>query len=257
VTRQPILTLIGGPTVLIELGGFRVLTDPTFDSPRLYQARGIELEKMEGPAMALEEIGRLDAILLSHDQHLDNLDIAGRAMLRSAPVVITTSSGAARLGGDVRAIEPFETIEIVGEAGRRLHVTGAPARHGPVGIEPISGEVVGFLLGLGTSGDAVYVTGDTVWYEGVAEVSRRFAPKVLIPFAGAARPRGPFRMTMDSNEVIEMAHAFPGALVAPAHNGGWRHFTESRAELAQSFAAVGLADRLIDLAPGVPTTCAV
>jgi L-ascorbate metabolism protein UlaG (beta-lactamase superfamily) len=31
------LTLIGGPTVLIELGGFRLLTDPTFDAPGRYQ----------------------------------------------------------------------------------------------------------------------------------------------------------------------------------------------------------------------------
>jgi L-ascorbate metabolism protein UlaG (beta-lactamase superfamily) len=38
-------TLIGGPTVLLELGGFRFLTDPTFDPPGSYQAKGIVLTK--------------------------------------------------------------------------------------------------------------------------------------------------------------------------------------------------------------------
>jgi len=31
--RPITLTLIGGPTVLIEYGGYRLLTDPTFDPP--------------------------------------------------------------------------------------------------------------------------------------------------------------------------------------------------------------------------------
>ena len=47
---QTTLTLIGGPTVLIELGGLRLLTDPTFDEPGKYEARGIVLEKKSGPA---------------------------------------------------------------------------------------------------------------------------------------------------------------------------------------------------------------
>jgi L-ascorbate metabolism protein UlaG (beta-lactamase superfamily) len=32
-SREARITLVGGPTVLLELGGFRLLTDPTFDPP--------------------------------------------------------------------------------------------------------------------------------------------------------------------------------------------------------------------------------
>jgi hypothetical protein len=62
------LTLIGGPTVLIELAGFRLLTDPTFDAPGRYQRAVVIQEKTTGPALAPEAIGAIDAVLLSHDQ---------------------------------------------------------------------------------------------------------------------------------------------------------------------------------------------
>ena len=40
------ITLIGGPTALIEIDGFRLLTDPTFDAPGAYQLPHVRLEKL-------------------------------------------------------------------------------------------------------------------------------------------------------------------------------------------------------------------
>ena len=79
------LTHIGGPTVLIEAGGWRLLTDPTFDPPgRSYRfGWGTGSRKLAGPAIAPEDLGPIDAVLLSHDHHDDNLDPAGRALLPS------------------------------------------------------------------------------------------------------------------------------------------------------------------------------
>jgi len=244
------LSLIGGPSVLIELGGLRLLTDPTFDAPGRYEARGIVLEKTRGPAIAAEAVGPVDAVLLSHDQHFDNLDRAGRAFLESAGRVFTTGAGAARLRGGATGLAPWETVSLEGRDGARLFVTATPARHGPPGIEPISGDVVGFALGLEQAGDAIYVSGDTVWYEGVAEVARRFRPRLVIVFAGAAKPRGPFHVTMDNNDAIETAHAFPEARIVAVHNDGWVHFTESQEDFVQAFATLGLEDRVATLEPG-------
>lgn len=249
-TLETTLTLIGGPTVLIELAGFRLLTDPTFDEPGAYQSGTVTLEKTRPPALRPEALGRIDAVLLSHDQHFDNLDRAGRAFLPRAGTTFTTPIGASRLGGAARGLAPWETALLEGGDGRRLHVTATPARHGPVGIEPIAGDVAGFLLGVDAPGDAVYVSGDTVWYEGVAEVARRFEPRLVILFAGSAKPRGPFHVTMDNNDAIEAAHAFAKARILAVHNDGWAHFTESQADLARAFGALGLADRLETLAPG-------
>jgi L-ascorbate metabolism protein UlaG (beta-lactamase superfamily) len=135
------LTLIGGPTVLIEYGGLRLLTDPTFDPPGLYRETPVRFEKTSGPALSPEEIGRLDAVLLSHDHHLDNLDASGRALLPSVGTTYTTQAGAQRLGGNALGLAPFETATLKGRDGETLLVTATPARHGPVGIEPISGDV--------------------------------------------------------------------------------------------------------------------
>ncbi|MFG1348240.1 MBL fold metallo-hydrolase [Xanthobacter autotrophicus] len=253
------LTLIGGPTVLIETCGLRLITDPTFDPPRLYQTAPVHFEKTVGPAIEAEGVLPLDAVLLSHDQHLDNLDHSGRALLPRAGAVFTTPAGATRLGGDnILALAPFETTTLdlpgkgAGNGPGRLFITAAPARHGPPGIEPLSGDVVGFLLGRDAPGDLLYVTGDTVFYEGVAEVARRFSPRVVIVFAGSAEPRGRFHMTMDANDALETAHAFPKATLVAAHTDGWVHFKESAVELAAAFATLGIADRLVTLEPGRP-----
>jgi len=122
------LTLVGGPTVLIEIAGMRLLTDPTFDPPGAYPEAAVPLEKISGPALSPEEIGAPEAVLLSHDQHLDNLDRSGRAILPVAGVTFTTQAGAARLGGNAVGLAPFETRMLEGRDGRRLFVTGAPAR---------------------------------------------------------------------------------------------------------------------------------
>jgi hypothetical protein len=124
------------------------------------------------------------------------------------------------------------------------------ARHGAAGFKPISGDVVGFALGIDQPGDAIYVTGDTVWYDGVAEVARRFSPRLVIVFAGSAKPGGPFRVTMENNDAVETAHAFPQARIAVVHNQGWTHFTKSQADAIGVFGMLGLAPRLVTLEPG-------
>lgn len=245
------LTLIGGPTVLLEVGGLRLLTDPTFDAPGSYKARGVVLTKRTAPALTAEALGAVDAVLLSHDQRFDNLDHAGRALLPRAGRVLTTMAGAARLGGHAEGLEPWQGVSLAMADGRTLRVTATPARHGPVGIEPVSGDVIGFALAV-DGGPAVYVSGDIVWYEGVAEVARRFDVRIAILFTGSAQPRGAFHVTMDSNDAIEAAHAFAGATILAIHNEGWAHFTQSQEDLAKAFAVVGLEARLALLERGSP-----
>ncbi|HEY9132326.1 MAG TPA: MBL fold metallo-hydrolase [Dyella sp.] len=247
-----VLTLIGGPTVLIEYGPIRLLTDPTFDPPGLYRETPVRFEKTSGPALSIEQIGRVDAVLLSHDHHFDNLDNAGRAMLPSVSKVFTTKAGAQRLGGNALGLDPFETTRLEGANGEGLLVTATPARHGPVGIEPMSGDVVGFALGRERPGDLLYVTGDTVWYEGTAEVSRVFDPRIVVLFTGAAEPRGRYHMTMGSEDALAAAHAFPQADLVAVHNEGWVHLRESHSQLADVFAQFNQADRLKPFEKGKP-----
>jgi L-ascorbate metabolism protein UlaG (beta-lactamase superfamily) len=256
------ITLIGGPTALIEIDGFRLLTDPTFDAPGNYPLPHVTLEKLTGPALSAEAIGEVDAVLLSHDQHADNLDHSGKDFLsHRAKRVLTTVAGAKRLGSYAEGLAPWATTELVKD-GRSLTITATPARHGPAGIEPLSGDVIGFVLSWANSeaeSEAkgghrpIYISGDTVWFDGVAEVAQRFKAGVVLPFAGAAQTRGPFHLTMDTNDTIETARAFPDAVIIPVHTDGWAHFRQSAKDLRASFDTLGFGARLKLLEPGVAT----
>jgi L-ascorbate metabolism protein UlaG (beta-lactamase superfamily) len=66
------ITLVGGPTALLDALGLRVLTDPTFDPPGHDQLAYTTPTKTAPSALTPEAVGNVDAVLLSHDQHADN-----------------------------------------------------------------------------------------------------------------------------------------------------------------------------------------
>lgn len=240
------ITYIGGPTAVLSIDGLNFITDPTFDpAGGDYAAGTVLLHKTRGPALPSARLGSIDVALVSHDQHPDNLDTSGRALLRDVRHVLSTPAAAARLGNGVIGLQAWQSWSIETPRGSTLSVTATPARHGPAGIEPISGEVIGFVIRALESGtDLAYVTGDTVWYEGTREVARRFRPRVVLLFGGAAQVRGPFHLTMNTNDAVEAAVAFQGAAIVPVHHDGWAHFTQSQEDLAKTFQALGLAERL-------------
>lgn len=240
----------GGPTALIEYGGLRFVTDPTFDPPGEYPMPlpgDHKLVKTAPSSVAAADLGHVDAVLLSHDQHDDNLDSAGRAYLSEVSVVFTTVSGADRLGGNARGLAFWESVMLTRPDGGTVEVIGLPARHGPEGCEPISGDVVGFLL---TSDDlpSVYVSGDNAALEHVEAIAEKFAPvDTAILFLGGARMDFAFDnalLTLDSALGAEAARILGVRRVVPAHYDSWAHFQEGREEIEAAFAETGLADRL-------------
>jgi L-ascorbate metabolism protein UlaG (beta-lactamase superfamily) len=109
------MTWIGGPTMLLEREGLRLLTDPTIDAAGSEITYGeVTLRKTAGPAMTSVEVGPVDAVLLSHDQHSDNLDRLGREFLPQARTVLTTKSGAVRLDGNAVGLVAWELIGLTG-----------------------------------------------------------------------------------------------------------------------------------------------
>lgn len=243
------LTYVGGPTALLELGGVRLLTDPTFDPPGAeYRAGSYVLRKTQGPALGPDALGRIDAALLSHDHHFDNLDGSGRALLAGMPKVLAPRAAADRLGGTATGLEPWETVELSGSGGA-VRVTATPARHGPAHLD--RGPVIGFVLE--TAGAApIYVSGDTVWYEGMAEVARRFTVGTAILFMGAAQVAavGPWPLTLTTADAVEAARALAPATIVPLHFEGWEHFSQTRTDVEAAFQQAGLSARLRWPEPG-------
>jgi L-ascorbate metabolism protein UlaG (beta-lactamase superfamily) len=169
-------------------------------------------------------------------------------MLSRAGQVFTTVEGARRLGGNASGFVPWQTTELEAPDGTPLLITATPARHGPFGSEGRSGPVVGFVLRPTVSPDseALYFSGDTVWYEGVAEVARWFNITTAVLNMGAAKVQaaGPAPLTMTAEDGIQVARAMPNATIVPLHFEGWAHFTESRQIIEQTFREAGLEDRL-------------
>jgi len=247
------ITHVGGPTALIELGGWRLLTDPTFDpAGGTYRfGWGTGSEKLAGPAIAADAVGPIDAVLLSHDHHEDNLDAAGRKLLPSAGVVVTTVPGAKRLTAKdgltgVRGLAPWDTTVLEAEGKPRLTVTATPCRHGPPLSHPIVGEVVGFALALeGSSGGQLWISGDTVLYDGVREVAARIDVDTAIVHLGGVRfpISGPLRYTLTASEMVELLGLLTPRVAVPIHYEGWKHFRENRAAVEAELASAPQAIR--------------
>jgi L-ascorbate metabolism protein UlaG (beta-lactamase superfamily) len=245
------IRLIGGPTALLELGGLRLLTDPTFDPPGPHPIGRRVLEKNRGPALLPEQVGPVDAVLLSHDQHPDNLDVAGRAFLATAPRVLTTGAAAERLGGAAEELRWWTHATLQRPDGGEMDVVGVPARHGPLGSEALTGPVMGFVLrGAGLS--TVYVSGDNASLDVVQAVADNLGPiDVAVLFTGAARtPLLDGYLTFGSEQAAHAAALLYPAPVVPVHAEGWAHFTEDRAALHEAFGRHDLHDQLVLLAPG-------
>jgi L-ascorbate metabolism protein UlaG (beta-lactamase superfamily) len=241
------IRVLGGPTALIEFGGLRFLTDPTFDPPGDYPRGGGRFLTKTAPAAAgPASVEPVDVVLLSHDEHPDNLDHAGRELLSRVPLTLTTAGGAGRLGGTARGLSAGEAVELTRPGGATLTVTAVPARHGPEGCEPFTGEVTGFVLSAADL-PTVYVSGDNASLELVKEIAAQYGPvDTAVLFAGAARTGllDNALLTLDSAQAAEAAAILGARRVVPVHLDSWAHFTEGRDVLTGAFAAAGLADRL-------------
>jgi L-ascorbate metabolism protein UlaG (beta-lactamase superfamily) len=247
------ITHVGGPTALIEVAGWRLLTDPTFDPAggKYSFGWGTGSQKLTDPSASAEALLPIDAVLLSHDHHDDNLDKAGRAFLPQAGTTVTTEAGAKRLRRDglstVRGLAPWATTTLdpdaaadADRAGRvPLTITATPCRHGPPGSRPIVGDVIGFALRWEGAAGALWISGDTVLYDGVREVGPRIGEidVAVIHLGGVRFPiTGPVRFTMTAREGIELCSSLRPRVVVPLHYEGWKHFREGRSAIEAELA---------------------
>ncbi|KRB73194.1 MBL fold metallo-hydrolase [Nocardioides sp. Root190] len=257
------VTHIGGPTTLIEVGGWRILTDPTFDPPgkRYFFGWGTTSRKLVGPSMTPEQIGPVDAVLVSHHHHGDNLDPSARELLPTWGTTLTTRKGAAKLGRGAIGLAPWESTTLEAPGKETITVTATPCRHGPVGSEPITGPVIGFALAwAGQENGQLWITGDTILYPALREVPTRIDVGTMLLHLGSVRFRylsGWFRYTMDAREGAELIGLVDPAHVVPVHYEGWSHFQQGRGPAEAVLARSPLADRITWLDPGEDVTLPV
>ena len=252
-------THVGGPTLLLEFDGWRILTDPTFDEPgRKYDfGWGASSRKTGRPALSAGDVGPIDAVLLTHDHHDDNLDDAGRALLPAAGVVVTTEPGAKRLGGDTRGLAPWASTRLAAPGRPDVTIVATPCRHGPPLSRPIAGAVVGFALAWeGQENGDLWISGDTVLYHGVKTVADRLDVGVAVLHLGGVQfpVTGPLRYTMTARDAVELVDLIAPQTTIPVHYEGWSHFKEGLDVVEREFAAAPprVRDTLTVLPCGTP-----
>ncbi|MEU7579767.1 MBL fold metallo-hydrolase [Streptomyces sp. NPDC041068] len=247
-------THVGGPTTVLEIGGARFLLDPTFDAPKKYKSG---LEKKQGPAFGPEKLGRIDAVLLSHDQHDDNLDDKGRALLKGMPVVLSTPGAHKRLGDHVTGMRSWTSQEVK-TSGGAIKVTAVPALHGPDEVDRgADGEVTGFVLS-GKGVPTTYISGDNASVKVAEKVGDRVKKEIgpidtAVLFAGAARTPAILDnapLTLTSKNAAKVAKDLDPRKVVAVHTDSWNIYSEDMKSLVKAFKKRGVDDKLVDLRPG-------
>ena len=178
-------------------------------------------------------------MLLTHEHHDDNLDPAGRALLPDAGVVVTTRSGAKRLGGAVRGLVQWESTKLDKSGRLPIEITATPCRHGPPFSHPLAGDVIGFALRWdGQEDGVVWISGDTVLYDKVRRVAERFEINIaLLHVGGVQFPiTGPVRYTMTARDAVELCRLMRPSTAIPIHYEGWTHFKEGRDAIERELA---------------------
>jgi L-ascorbate metabolism protein UlaG (beta-lactamase superfamily) len=219
------VSFIGTATTLVRLGEFTVLTDPNFlhQGQWSYFGQGLFSRRRTEPAAQPADLPTLTAVVLSH-LHGDHFDrVARRELDRDVPIV-TTGHAAKRLErGGFHACVGLRTWSsqtfMAGDA--TLRVTAAPARHtaGPLNLllPAVMGSVLEYEPAGGGTPLRIYVSGDTVFHDDLAQIRERFPLLDLaLLHLGGTRALGVL-LSMDHKQGVDLVELLRPARTVPIH----------------------------------------
>lgn len=208
LSQQPMhVAFAGHSTVLVELDGVQVLTDPLFRSALLHLQR-------HAPLVDLKRFGAPDVLLISHS-HLDHLDKRSlklidkqtRAIVPSDSVKIMRSQGFS----DVIGVSAGDDVEAAGLKVRAVH-----ADHGGSRMPwNQAAETIGFVV---EGSQSVYYAGDTDLYDEMADLHPAL-DLALIPVWGWGPKLGEGHLNPE--RAAEAVRLIAPRVAVPVHWGGY------------------------------------
>jgi L-ascorbate metabolism protein UlaG (beta-lactamase superfamily) len=205
-TLQDRITFLGHATVLVEIDGLRLLTDPV-----LRQVVGPLWRR--APRPHLGPLSGLDAVLISH-LHLDHYDPASLRLLDKGVPIIGPRGSARSLSWhgflDVHELSPGERLRV-----GAVEITATEARH-PRGRHPWTPgpPSVGYVI---SGSHDIYFAGDTGLFPGMADIWPRL-DVALLPIAGLG-PRLPEFKHLSPRHAVRAMELLRPNIVIPIHWG--------------------------------------
>ncbi|MEV5548618.1 MBL fold metallo-hydrolase [Streptomyces sp. NPDC052309] len=255
------LHFIGTATVLLRYGDLTLLTDPNFlhRGERAHLGYGLTSTRLTEPALDVTELPPVDVVVLSH-LHGDHWDRRARRHLDRSVPIVTTAHAARRLRtwqGFDRAggLRTWESCTFR-QGGSQVRVTSLPGRHSlqPV-LRRLLPPVMGSMLEFGPRDGPVrlrlYVSGDTLLYDGLDEIARRFPhAELAVLHLGGTRLPGGFVVTMDGAQGAELARRLGCPGVLPVHYDDYSVFRSPLDDFLTEVDRLGLRERLVSCARG-------
>jgi L-ascorbate metabolism protein UlaG (beta-lactamase superfamily) len=235
------VTLLRHATIVVRYAGKALLVDPMLDPLGARPAIPNTANPQLNPLVPLPEgwepvVDSADAIIQTHlhSDHFD--DTAGRVLDKGLPVFclpeqVTQIDANGFL--DVRGVET--TVRWEG-----ITLTRVGGQHGTGEIGAMLAPVSGWVL-QATNEPTVYLAGDTIWCDEVADAIDRFTPEVIVINAGGASFLAGGSIIMDSNDIVRVREAAPDAAIAVVHLNAINHCFETRELLAANLEKLGVA----------------
>ncbi|KAB8078736.1 Zn-dependent hydrolases of the beta-lactamase protein [Aspergillus leporis] len=259
------VTHIGTATAVLEINGVNMITDPFFSpaGSKWDITEKLAVTVTDDPGLRLDQLPVIDAVLLSHEDHPDNLDELGRRLLDGRRV-FTTVDGAKNLSPRpaVHGFKPWEKMDVL-IAGKKFQIIGTPTQHVP-GNECTGFIVTGEGFGHGRDGlpNAIYFSGDTVYVEDLKKMADEYHICAAVFNLGNAHipvnleePNGPLmQITMDGRQAAKLFRDIKADVLVPMHYESWHHFTQFGEELRHVFEKEGISDKVCWLKPGEPVS---
>jgi L-ascorbate metabolism protein UlaG (beta-lactamase superfamily) len=237
------LTFIGNATTLLRVGAFTVLTDPNFlhAGQRAYLGYGLWSKRRTDPALEIADLPPLDAVVLSH-LHGDHWDrVAQRGLPKTLPIVSTPQATRKLRRRGFRAAEGMRTWDSVDwtRDRQRLRVTSVPAVHGPRGVHRLMPATMGSIIDLEEDGQQrlrLYVTGDTLFRPGLAEIGERYPDiDAMLIHLGGTKVAGVL-LTMDGRHGARLTEVIRPARTLPIHYDDYTVFRSPLSDFERELA---------------------
>ncbi|RZI45064.1 MBL fold metallo-hydrolase [Herbaspirillum sp. HC18] len=249
---------IGAATVLIRHAGFTILTDPNFlhKGEHALLSYGLKTRRLTDPAISFDKLPPIDLVVLSH-MHGDHFDqLVQEKMDRRMPIVTTPDAADTLAELNFKSRFPLKTWSTltVRKGDATLRITAMPARHGPPGAAIALPETMGALLEFavnGKTGYRIYISGDTLMHEDLADIRRRFPDiDLALLHLGGTRILGVMKVTMDGKDGVTLMRMLAPRHAIPIHYDDYDVFKSPLGEFEKEVDAAGLQGKVIYLKHG-------